>query len=156
MYLTATSFAASAPLSLPLRYYKGVAHPSAMPFAIALNVASWIAQFIGHGVFEKRAPALFNNLTQGEFDPHCVSLYLRLEYADHTALVLAPFFVHLEMLFTFFNCKLITAIQVPSSSHQLTAYTDKPELHKKMKNAAGKRIRDMNQAAKMSQAAKIK
>lgn len=66
MYLTATSFANSAPLSLPLRLYKGVAHPSAMPFAIALNVASWIAQFIGHGVFEGRAPALFTNLTQGK------------------------------------------------------------------------------------------
>lgn len=64
MYMTATSFASSAPLSLPLRYYNST--PSSMPFAIALNVASWIAQFIGHGVFEKRAPALFNNLTQGK------------------------------------------------------------------------------------------
>jgi hypothetical protein len=101
MYLTATSFASHAPLSIPLRYYKGLAHPSAMPFAIALNIASWIAQFIGHGVFEKRAPALFNNLTQGmsPYDGGKVC-------ADPMpALVLAPFFVHLEMLFTFFNCK---------------------------------------------------
>jgi uncharacterized membrane protein YGL010W len=65
MYLTATAFANFAPLSLPLRYYRGDSSPSAMPFAIALNLASWIAQFIGHGVFEKRAPALFSNLTQG-------------------------------------------------------------------------------------------
>ncbi|KAG8920934.1 hypothetical protein FRC00_009341 [Tulasnella sp. 408] len=38
-------------------------------------------QFIGHGVAEKRAPALLDNLLG--------------------ALVLAPFFVHLEILFKF-------------------------------------------------------
>ncbi|KAJ2160616.1 hypothetical protein GGF46_002109 [Coemansia sp. RSA 552] len=42
-------------------------------------VLSWVAQFIGHGVFEKRAPALLDNLVQ--------------------ALVMAPFFVFLEVLF---------------------------------------------------------
>lgn len=41
---------------------------------------SWIAQFIGHGVFEGRAPALLDNLVQ--------------------ALVLAPFFVWMEILFS--------------------------------------------------------
>lgn len=40
---------------------------------------SWIAQFIGHGAFEGRAPALFDNLLQ--------------------AFVLAPFFVWMEILF---------------------------------------------------------
>jgi uncharacterized membrane protein YGL010W len=40
---------------------------------------SWIAQFLGHGVFEGRAPALLDNLVQ--------------------ALVLAPFFVWMEVLF---------------------------------------------------------
>jgi len=29
---------------------------------ITLHIISWIAQFIGHGVFEKRAPALLDNL----------------------------------------------------------------------------------------------
>ncbi|KAJ3090160.1 hypothetical protein HK100_007530 [Physocladia obscura] len=48
-------------------------------FAAALHVVSWIAQFIGHGVFEKRAPALLDNLVQ--------------------ALVLAPFFVWSHFLF---------------------------------------------------------
>ncbi|KAI3876466.1 hypothetical protein MKX03_030283 [Papaver bracteatum] len=38
----------------------------------------WTGQFIGHGVFEKRAPALFDNLTQ--------------------AFLMAPFFVLLEVL----------------------------------------------------------
>lgn len=49
--------------------------------AIALNVVSWLAQFIGHGVFEKRAPALLDNLVQ--------------------AIFLAPFFVWFEILFSF-------------------------------------------------------
>jgi len=45
-----------------------------------VNVLSWIAQFIGHGVFEKRAPALKDNLVQ--------------------AFLLAPFFVWFELLFS--------------------------------------------------------
>jgi uncharacterized membrane protein YGL010W len=44
-----------------------------------LFVASWIAQFVGHGKFEGRAPAVLDNLVQ--------------------ALVLAPFFVWMEVLF---------------------------------------------------------
>ena len=45
----------------------------------ALFIASWIAQFVGHGVFEGRAPALLDNLVQ--------------------ALFLAPLFVWMEILF---------------------------------------------------------
>lgn len=48
-------------------------------WALGLHVTSWIAQFIGHGVFEGRAPALMDNLVQAFF--------------------LAPFFVWMEMLF---------------------------------------------------------
>lgn len=69
MYLTATSFANHPPAWLPLRDYSGVMHPSSFPFALALHVGSWIAQFIGHGVFEKRAPALMTSLTQGRYKP---------------------------------------------------------------------------------------
>jgi uncharacterized membrane protein YGL010W len=47
--------------------------------AIAVEIVSWVAQFIGHGVYEGRAPALFDNLLQ--------------------AFVLAPFFVFMEALF---------------------------------------------------------
>jgi uncharacterized membrane protein YGL010W len=47
--------------------------------AAAVFVVSWILQFIGHGKFEGRAPALLDNLVQ--------------------ALVLAPFFVWMELLF---------------------------------------------------------
>jgi len=44
-----------------------------------VQAISWIFQFVGHGVFEGRAPALLDNLVQ--------------------ALVLAPFFVTFEVLF---------------------------------------------------------
>lgn len=50
-------------------------------WALAAFVTSWIAQFVGHGVFEGRAPALLDNLVQAAF--------------------LAPFFVWLEILFSF-------------------------------------------------------
>ncbi|KAH7396170.1 hypothetical protein BKA66DRAFT_259196 [Pyrenochaeta sp. MPI-SDFR-AT-0127] len=47
--------------------------------AIAVHVVSWILQFIGHGKFEGRKPALLDNLVQ--------------------ALFLAPLFVWYEILF---------------------------------------------------------
>lgn len=50
-------------------------------WALGLHVVSWLAQFVGHGVFEGRAPALLDNLVQ--------------------AIFLAPFFVFLEVLFFF-------------------------------------------------------
>jgi len=46
-----------------------------------LFALAWVAQFAGHGLAEKRAPALLDNIVG--------------------ALVLAPFFVHLEILFAF-------------------------------------------------------
>ncbi|PNS18597.1 hypothetical protein CAC42_5136 [Sphaceloma murrayae] len=48
-------------------------------WALGLHIFSWVAQFVGHGIFEGRAPALLDNLVQ--------------------ALFLAPFFVWLEVLF---------------------------------------------------------
>lgn len=54
---------------------------TANTYAGIANVLSWIFQFIGHGKFEGRAPALLDNLVQ--------------------ALFLAPFFVWLEVLFSF-------------------------------------------------------
>ena len=50
-------------------------------FAGILQVIAWVAQFLGHGLAEKRAPALLDNLFQ--------------------ALYLAPLFVWLEILFSF-------------------------------------------------------
>lgn len=49
--------------------------------AIGVHIVSWLVQFVGHGVFEGRAPALLDNLVQ--------------------AIFLAPFFVWLEILFAF-------------------------------------------------------
>jgi uncharacterized membrane protein YGL010W len=48
---------------------------------IAVEVGAWVAQFVGHRVYEERAPALLDNLLQ--------------------AVVLAPFFVFMEILFKF-------------------------------------------------------
>ncbi|KAK4199578.1 hypothetical protein QBC40DRAFT_80438 [Triangularia verruculosa] len=52
---------------------------SANQTALAIHIVSWIAQFVGHGKFEGRAPALLDNLFQ--------------------AIFLAPLFVWLELLF---------------------------------------------------------
>lgn len=49
--------------------------------AIGIHIVCWLAQFVGHGIFEGRAPALLDNLIQ--------------------AIFLAPFFVWLEILFAF-------------------------------------------------------
>ena len=37
------------------------------------HVVGWIAQFIGHGVFEGRKPALMDNLLQGKFMSQVIS-----------------------------------------------------------------------------------
>jgi len=50
-------------------------------YALGVFVVCWILQFIGHGKFEGRAPALLDNLMQAFF--------------------LAPLFVWLELLFYF-------------------------------------------------------
>ncbi|KAE8023233.1 hypothetical protein FH972_008956 [Carpinus fangiana] len=50
---------------------------------LVAQLLCWTVQFIGHGIFEKRAPALLDNLVQ--------------------AFVMAPFFVLLEALQMFFG-----------------------------------------------------
>lgn len=52
---------------------------TANKWAGAVFLVSWLAQFVGHGKFEGRAPALLDNIIQ--------------------AFVLAPFFVFFELLF---------------------------------------------------------
>jgi uncharacterized membrane protein YGL010W len=52
---------------------------TANKWAAGVFLVSWIAQFVGHGKYEGRAPALFDNIAQ--------------------AFVLAPFFVFFEGLF---------------------------------------------------------
>jgi uncharacterized membrane protein YGL010W len=49
-------------------------------WAIVLHVVSWVLQFIGHGVFEGRAPALLDNLIQAVF---LAPLFVWLEVGTH-------------------------------------------------------------------------
>ncbi|EFH65236.1 hypothetical protein ARALYDRAFT_316383 [Arabidopsis lyrata subsp. lyrata] len=51
--------------------------------SLTLKLLCWSGQFLGHGLFEKRAPALFNNLLQ--------------------AFLMGPFFVLLEVLQSVFG-----------------------------------------------------
>ncbi|BGP54363.1 hypothetical protein JCM8202_000796 [Rhodotorula sphaerocarpa] len=72
-----------APILLGLGHLSNVLystqHDTAMKVASWAFAASWVAQFVGHGKFEGRAPALLDSLLQ--------------------SLVLAVFFVWLEVLF---------------------------------------------------------
>ncbi|KAG2077715.1 DUF962-domain-containing protein [Suillus decipiens] len=79
--------------------------PDGIRDAIIVQVVSWIAQFIGHGLAEGRAPALLDNIVG--------------------ALVLAPFFVHLELLF-------------------MLGY--RPALHKQLQNDIGIEIAKLRKA----------
>lgn len=72
-------------------------------------------QFIGHGVFEKRAPALLDNLAGGTWSYRTNRSSLTIS----KALILAPFFVHLEMLF---------------------AVGYRKDMHKELNNAVGVQI----------------
>uniref|UniRef100_A0A7C9CKT8 Uncharacterized protein n=1 Tax=Opuntia streptacantha TaxID=393608 RepID=A0A7C9CKT8_OPUST len=72
-----------------LCYFGATALASSLGYSLAWKVVlagqliCWTFQFIGHGVFEKRAPALLDNLVQ--------------------AFLMAPFFVLLEALQHFFG-----------------------------------------------------
>ena len=53
----------------------------AFTWALRVHIVSWLAQFVGHGIFEGRSPALLHNLFQ--------------------AFAMAPLFVVMEVLFKF-------------------------------------------------------
>ena len=55
---------AYAPLLLSYAYIGAKILPKHPSLSLALWLCSWIAQFIGHGIYEKRAPALLTNLPQ--------------------------------------------------------------------------------------------
>lgn len=75
-------------------------NPKANKIALAIHIISWIFQFLGHGLAEKRSPKLLDNLVQGNtfhffwISSSCVCV-LRIEIA----LVSAPYFVFFEVLF---------------------------------------------------------
>ncbi|KAL2862037.1 hypothetical protein BJX68DRAFT_223729 [Aspergillus pseudodeflectus] len=70
-----------------------------------IHVVSWILQFIGHGAFEGRAPALLDNLVQ--------------------ALLLAPLFVWMEILFFFGYRPELKARYDASVEKEIAAFKDK-------------------------------
>jgi uncharacterized membrane protein YGL010W len=49
-------------LSTYLYQAYGNTGPSHFQYMLYFHIASWIAQFVGHGIFEKRAPALLDNM----------------------------------------------------------------------------------------------
>lgn len=77
--MEATAGVLYAPFLLTYFYVGTKLLPAHSNLSLGLWIFSWIAQFVGHGVFEKRAPALLNNLPQ--------------------SLHAAVFFVWLEILF---------------------------------------------------------
>lgn len=94
-------------------------NPSHTPAIIAIHVLCWIAQFVGHGLAEKRAPALLDNLLGGKTIPDSPSAVIDVLPFAPLAVVLAPFFVHLEILF---------------------GLGYRPAMHKRINNAIGKEI----------------
>jgi hypothetical protein len=94
-------------------------NPSHTPAIIAIHVLCWIAQFVGHGLAEKRAPALLDNLLGGKNIPDNPSPVVDVLPFALLAVVLAPFFVHLEILF---------------------GLGYRPAMHKRINNAIGKEI----------------
>jgi 2-hydroxy fatty acid dioxygenase len=94
-------------------------NPSHTPAIISIHVLCWIAQFVGHGLAEKRAPALLDNLLGGKTIHENPSPVVDVLPFSLLAVVLAPFFVHLEILF---------------------GLGYRPAMHKRINNAIGKEI----------------
>ncbi|KAB8212222.1 hypothetical protein BDV34DRAFT_218613 [Aspergillus parasiticus] len=70
-----------------------------------IHVVSWLLQFVGHGAFERRAPALLDNLVQ--------------------ALLLAPLFVWMEILFFFGYRPELKARYDQSVQKEVAAFKEK-------------------------------
>ncbi|KAL4765100.1 2-hydroxy-palmitic acid dioxygenase MPO1 [Aspergillus foveolatus] len=70
-----------------------------------IHVVSWLLQFVGHGAFEGRAPALLDNLVQ--------------------ALLLAPLFVWMEILFFFGYRPELRARYEASVKKEIAAFKEK-------------------------------
>lgn len=73
--------------------------PDGLAIAGAVHGVSWILQFLGHGLAERRAPALLDNLLGGAYETSLPFYGCTDHSTFHAAVVLAPFFAHLEILF---------------------------------------------------------
>ncbi len=84
-YLTMDPLAGSVASMMVVTMYFATLSLAAVPgvwkMALAIHVGGWVPQFIGHGIFERRAPALLDSLDQ--------------------ALLTAPLFIILEVFFFF-------------------------------------------------------
>ncbi len=69
--------------------------PDHTKIALIVQVASWVAQIAGHKFAEGRSPALLDNPVNGS----SLSRLIKKHADPVSALILAPFFVHLEILF---------------------------------------------------------
>jgi uncharacterized membrane protein YGL010W len=99
---------AYAPILLMYGYIGAKILPYYSHLSIVLWAFSWIAQFVGHGLFEKRAPALLTNLPQ----------------SIHAAV----FFVWIELLMKFglFNKSLERKLNSAVKRERSKFYTDFP------------------------------
>jgi len=79
----------------------------------AIHVGCWIAQFFGHGHFEGRAPALLDNLVQ--------------------ALLMAPLFVLLEIMFFFGYRKSFQKQMWKRVEEEIAKFKNKQKAGKKTK-----------------------
>lgn len=123
--------------------------PNAAALGFAMQGLSWVAQFLGHGLAEKRAPALLNNLLGGTSPSPIPSPFMPIPLRPpprrhvklicllgrRAALVLAPFFVHLEILF---------------------GLGYRPELHKDIQNGVGLEIAKIRKAEGDKKRAEVK
>ena len=64
IYMHALAGITYAPVLMIYAYIGSQVLPNHALVSMVLWVCAWIAQFVGHGVFEKRAPALLTNLPQ--------------------------------------------------------------------------------------------
>lgn len=101
--------------------------------AIAVQLAGWVAQFFGHGAYEKRKPALLDSLVQ--------------------ALVLAPFFVVFEIVFALgFRKELEVALE-NQVARVLSEQRRKKELKKDDKVNIESKKKALSQAIKQEREA---
>ena len=59
-------------------------NPNALTLGLVIQGVSWTAQFLGHGLAEKRAPALLDNLLGGMYNLLCRQ-YIHPNRADNTS-----------------------------------------------------------------------
>lgn len=60
-----------------IRFVEVVGYEDAWKYALAVHCVAWTLQFIGHGVFERRKPALLDNVLQVFAAPIFVTLEVR-------------------------------------------------------------------------------